>query len=238
LDFDSKAGGSSDLARYCADSLFTRLARTGTLTLVEREKIGAILREQHLGHSGAVDMTTAPHLGELLGAEYIVTGSIENLGKGCKKFQGYGVTTEECTYSASVAVKVIDATSGAVVYSDRSSSSRTTKGSNYLPPGGVSYRALLDEAMQRLAAGTSRSLATTVSATRQARAKIALPVDSDPRGADVELDGLFLGNTPTTLLVREGVHFIRISLQGYAVWEKRVKVVEGVTITAKLAKGE
>lgn len=236
LDFDSKAGGSADLPKFCADSIFTKLARSGKFVLVEREKISTILQEQSFGHSGAVDTTSAARLGELLGAEYIVTGSIENLGKGSRTFRGYGVTTVETTYSAGIVVKVIDTTSGVVLYSDSGSSSRTTKGSNYLSPGGVSYRTLLDEALQRLATGASRSLETAVSTGRQARSQITLAVDSDPSGADIELDGSFIANTPVTLLVREGTYLIRISRQGYQTWEKSVKVVEGVTVKAMLER--
>jgi TolB-like protein len=238
MDFDSKVGGSSDLTRSAADVIFNKLARTGKFILVERDKIDTLLREQAFAHSGAVDSGSSARLGELFGAEFIVTGSIENMGGGCRKtFGGYGITTETCSGSAGASIKVIDATNGAVLYSDRKSASGSSQGDNYAPAAKVATRPLLDKALQNLAAGAIPPLEKAVSANRPVRAKVDIPINSDPPGADVKLNGQFLGNTPMILRVREGVHRLSLSLQGYQPWEQQYfKAVAGVTITAKLAK--
>jgi hypothetical protein len=60
-------------------------------------------------------------------------------------------------------------------------------------------------------------------------------VDSSPQGADVELGGIFYGNTPCELLLEEDtVVEITVSLPGYIPWAKRVKVAPDLRIKATL----
>lgn len=59
-----------------ADFLSTDLARSQRLTLVERARLGAILRELALAASGLVDSATAPRAGRLLQARTLVTGAL------------------------------------------------------------------------------------------------------------------------------------------------------------------
>jgi hypothetical protein len=57
-----------------------------------------------------------------------------------------------------------------------------------------------------------------------------LSVSSAPTGADIELDGNFMGNTPSDLSISEGDHTIQIKKAGFAVWERRLKVTAGSTV--------
>jgi len=49
-------------------------------------------------------------------------------------------------------------------------------------------------------------------------------VSSNPLGADIILDGKFVGNTPSTLQLSIGDHKLRIEKSGYKSWEKDLKV--------------
>ena len=51
-----------------ADLLTTDLSRSAQLQLVERARLGDVLRELDLAKSGRVDSTSAPRAGKLLGA--------------------------------------------------------------------------------------------------------------------------------------------------------------------------
>ena len=51
-----------------------------------------------------------------------------------------------------------------------------------------------------------------------------LRVTSDPGGADVYLDGKFQGVTPTGFFTESGNRRIRVSKQGYEVWERTINV--------------
>jgi TolB-like protein len=59
-----------------AEYLKADLSRSDQLIIVERENLGAVLKEQALGQTGILDAQTAQEIGGLLGARYVITGSI------------------------------------------------------------------------------------------------------------------------------------------------------------------
>ena len=58
----------NNLGRAAADELVTQLFQTGSFSVIERSQLAAVLDEQDLGASGAVDTSTAARIGQLLGA--------------------------------------------------------------------------------------------------------------------------------------------------------------------------
>ncbi len=65
-----------------------------------------------------------------------------------------------------------------------------------------------------------------------------LAVSSDPTGADIEVDGSFVGNTPSDVQVAEGDHTITIKKAGFKDWQRTLKVSAGsnVHLNAELEK--
>ncbi len=59
-------------------------------------------------------------------------------------------------------------------------------------------------------------------------AKIQL--ESNPTGADIELDGSFVGNTPSNVQVAEGDHTVTVKKAGFKDWERKMKVNGGSNI--------
>lgn len=57
----------------------------------------------------------------------------------------------------------------------------------------------------------------------------SLSIDSSPVGADIEIDGAFVGNTPSTVSVGHGSHQIALKKKGFIAWSKAL-VVTGGTI--------
>jgi len=74
----------------------------------------------------------------------------------------------------------------------------------------------------------------------QARSTSDVAVTSNPAGADIEVDGAFVGDTPSTITVTAGDHTISLKKPGFTPWERTVKVSGGkIQITAELkASGE
>lgn len=62
-----------------ADLLATDLARSDQLTMVERTRLGDVLRELDLSASGRLDPATAPRVGRLVSARRLVFGAIDEL---------------------------------------------------------------------------------------------------------------------------------------------------------------
>ena len=84
---------------------------------------------------------------------------------------------------------------------------------------------------------TAASSGTSVVAPME---KTRMHLESAPPGADIELDGSFVGNTPSDLEVAEGEHTIGIKKVGFRNWERKMKVSSGssVNVNAELEKGE
>lgn len=73
---DTKSLGSS-----VSELVGVQLAMSGNLVLIERSSLDAVLSEQGLGLTGAVDPQSATKLGNLLGAQILVTGRVFKAGK-------------------------------------------------------------------------------------------------------------------------------------------------------------
>jgi hypothetical protein len=65
-----------------------------------------------------------------------------------------------------------------------------------------------------------------------------LQVESVPLGADIEVDGSFVGNTPSDVQVAEGEHTVSVKKAGFKDWERKLKVSGGssVHLSAELEK--
>ena len=89
----------------------------------------------------------------------------------------------------------------------------------------------LDMAHFGAAPQTVATAAPTVPATLQATLAIA----STPPGADIEVDGGFVGNTPSTLTLTPGSHQIVVKKKGFVDWSKTLNVTGGsVNLNAEL----
>ncbi len=59
----------------------------------------------------------------------------------------------------------------------------------------------------------------------------AISVKSAPEGADISVDGKFVGSTPSSLSLKAGEYTILITKSGYATWERKVTLNAGGNIT-------
>lgn len=65
--------------------------------------------------------------------------------------------------------------------------------------------------------------------------KTTLEITSSPPGAEIELDGNFSGDTPSSLAVAPGEHTLKVSKSGYKPWERKMKTTSGnVNVLAEL----
>jgi TolB-like protein len=72
----------SALGYGLAELLANDLARSSRLTVVERLRVDAVLRELSLASSGAVDSASAARVGRLIGARRLIVGGIRQLPGG------------------------------------------------------------------------------------------------------------------------------------------------------------
>ena len=79
---------------------------------------------------------------------------------------------------------------------------------------------------------------TKTSSAPSEAGKGTVNVSSNPSGADVSLDGEFVGNCPSTLKMLPGKHTVTVKLAGYKDWSKEITIQTGseVQLTANLEK--
>jgi hypothetical protein len=73
-----------------------------------------------------------------------------------------------------------------------------------------------------LSAGNQNQNASSTSAKLQ--------IDSTPSGADIDVDGTFVGNTPSDVQVAEGDHTVVVKKAGFKDWERKLKSTAGSSV--------
>jgi hypothetical protein len=69
----------------------------------------------------------------------------------------------------------------------------------------------------------------------QANNNSEIAVASNPGGADIEVDGAFVGSTPSTIAVTAGDHTVTLKKSGFTPWGRKIKVNGGkIQISADL----
>lgn len=119
------------LGEAAADVFVTELLQSGNFSVIEREKLNAVLAEQGLGASGAVTPQTAAQIGKLLGVQYILTGSvtqfsISDVGGGIRSF-GASVTTGKVVLDA----RLVDTTTGEIVVAEEAENQKRMIGARF-----------------------------------------------------------------------------------------------------------
>jgi hypothetical protein len=68
--------------------------------------------------------------------------------------------------------------------------------------------------------------------------KPQLTVTSEPSGAEIEIDGEFIGNTPTTVAAKDGTVTVKVKKAGFQPWERTLKLSPGDkrTLNAEMVK--
>ncbi len=54
---------------------------------------------------------------------------------------------------------------------------------------------------------------------------------SDPEGAEIEIDGAFIGTTPRGRTLKPGEYSIVVRMKGYQPWNRKISLQEGDELT-------
>jgi len=64
---------------------------------------------------------------------------------------------------------------------------------------------------------------------------VKLSIESTPGAADIEVDGSFMGNTPSAIELSPGQHTIIVTKNGYQSWQRKILLAPGdIKLTAEL----
>ena len=104
--------------------------------------------------------------------------------------------------------------------------SLSTSSDVFVPNRGVSSVTIVVESVRVLA---KRCGVKAINANHEATpvSGAQLQISSVPAGADIEIDGNFVGNTPSTVGVAAGQHQLVVKKSNYKPWEKKITVTSG-----------
>jgi len=78
--------------------------------------------------------------------------------------------------------------------------------------------------------GSQQSLLSASLTQSASTSSAKLQLESNPPGADIEVDGNFVGNTPSDVQISEGDHTISVKKAGFKNWERKLKVNAGSSV--------
>ena len=100
--------------------LSNELASTGDFRVVERSALDQVLQEQNLATSGRLAPDTAAQLGQLAGAQYLITGNVasfehnvQDTGGGIS-YKGFSIGGKKNEAYMAIDLRVIDTTTGII----------------------------------------------------------------------------------------------------------------------------
>ena len=123
LEFGHKAlqahwWGSGGAAQ---DMFITALVKSGKFTVIDRERLAALMQEKNLSLSGDVDQSTAVQAGKLLGVEYMLVGDVTEFGEQENKAQvgwGIGVDVRKKKFTAALDVRLLNVTTSEIMWAE------------------------------------------------------------------------------------------------------------------------
>jgi hypothetical protein len=231
-----------DLENIGLQFLESALIKSGMFTLLDRLTIEKSLEEIRFNSgSGLVDPSSAIELGKMLGARYLATGNVIDISTRVTEFKGYGISIKRTAISVTIGLRIVDAERGTIFFIDQDVAVQelpfSTQNTNISGQAYSIYQNLMKQAILKSVYNLRQRVIAITPEAPKAPKMILVPIKSEPTGADVEISGIFYGNTPCELLLEEGkVLEIIISLGGYDRWEKKIAVSSALKINAKLNK--
>jgi curli biogenesis system outer membrane secretion channel CsgG len=152
-------------ASAVTEMMTTELYNAGLFSLMERERLDYVTDEILLGQSGLMDPSTAPEVGKIKGAQYTMTGAVTvyhyNAKGGVAVIPGVAGGAAGKTAYVTLDIRLIDTTTGEVVYAAAEQGKATREGGGLVTKfggfatgsyGGILATATRDAVMKHVAA--------------------------------------------------------------------------------------
>ncbi|MDD4348207.1 MAG: CsgG/HfaB family protein [Opitutales bacterium] len=222
-----------DLSGKISEMIQEGLYNTGLFEVLERDKLDTVMTEQGWTNSGMVKPEDAVSMGKMMGAGYILTGTIISMDSEEKNFRGYGVTTRSTIVTLRARAQILETETGKVFFSRSSKASTVINEAGGLTNSNTGvFVDLAEQITDDIISGIKEHKGFR-SQTNDVEI-VAVDIKSVPEMADVEVDGVFYGNANGPISIPAGMRNVRISLPGYVAWEKKVMVSENTRIVAQL----
>jgi hypothetical protein len=204
------------------------ISRAPGVTLITRRHLEKILSEQGLAYDNVVN--DRARLGRLAGADILlVVGILKNrVSQQRESVSAYGITENivRSRSEAALSVKALEVETGRVLaqhsFTKRNSDNR---------------RALDDCATEMEAFLPKLAFTDLAKSSELPRHKVVIKPTregADLSGLDLFIDGNFIGNTPITTDVEEGIRDVALRKGTNTLWSNRVQVLKEIWLTPEL----
>jgi len=205
------------------------LSQAQGVSLISRRHLEKVLAEQGLAYNNIVN--DRARLGRLVGADILLIVSItkNRITQSRESNTAYGITENivRSRSDAGITVKALEVESGRIV-AQRQFVKRTDN------------RRALDACAAEMKSALSKIPFGDLSASRNEelpRHKVLIKPTSggqELQGLDLFIDGNFIGNTPITTDVEEGVREVSLRKGSSTIWNNRVQILKEVWLTPDL----
>lgn len=225
-DLSGEVGdGGIEMVESLAES---GISRAPGISLISRRYLEKLLAEQGLAYNNIVN--DRARLGRLVGADVLLVVSItkNRITQTRESITAYGMTENivRSQSDAAITVKALEVESGRIL-----AQRQFTKRNN-------GNRRALDECATKMeAALESLSFGDLAKDTHLPRHKLVIKPtngETDINGLDLFIDGNFIGNTPITTDVEEGVREVALRKGTNTLWSNRVQILKEVWLTPDL----
>ncbi|MCU0645785.1 MAG: hypothetical protein MUC94_16190 [bacterium] len=121
-----------------ADMLVTELVKSGKYKVIERQEIDKILSEQKMGQTGLVTPESAAKVGQLLGVELAIIGSVTEFGHKKSdtggRIKGFGLGVSSTAATVGIDVRFINTNTGEILAADNVREEESKKGLSVSTP--------------------------------------------------------------------------------------------------------
>lgn len=236
VDFTSSVG--TNYTRRLPELLVDEIVNSGMFDVLEREKLDSIAREFSFQAGALVDPGKAVEIGNMSGAQLMITGNIVENWSTRKQSTAYNITTTISRSYLKARIEVIDLNSGIKLFSHVADDTAVLKstGPNSVGRGSTSMGPRVAKQLADALLQNPRINEIVDAASGATVEMVSIQINSVPEGADVEIDGVFMGNAGNSFDINPGIHEVSVSLPGYIAWRKQVKVRDGLAFTATLAQ--
>ena len=123
MPFGRKASISPELTlqdvTIANEIAYDELVNSGYFDVVERERLDAVCDELSFDMSGLVDQRSAARVGKMLGAQYILIGSLNGLSTRQNGAEIVGIGNKNAQVYAHISMRVVEVETGRVVLASR-----------------------------------------------------------------------------------------------------------------------
>jgi hypothetical protein len=237
IGFDNRSAKNlPTLGNIAQDITTSYLVTLPGVVLVTRDRLDSVRKEIKLPDSVQTG-TGISNVGHLLQADVLVTGSIVRYDVERRSWKGFGTSALQDIFRMALTLQILDVKTGRVQFSKDFEVERTKQypKADSAPSQPIDLVSELLEALLEEAKPDLRNALTQVVGGLGAAGQfIDVAVSSTPAGADIIVNGIYMGKTPKTLPLGQDIHEIQIVLPGYEPWNRRIRAEPGKGIDATL----